>query len=121
MSIISFCILKNMQPIVGPFDKEIGTDYTINDLLVAVKDLVKSTVENDPSKYFDDEFYQNYSLYISFIANVINIKKYFVTNHYNEIYVIAFAIDHEIFDIYSEGFDGRPIDWNLIRDLKKVG
>lgn len=54
------------------------------------------------SGYFDREFYDYYSEYLTMIAEELQNDSYYVKNLYNKYYVIAFALNYTRFEIYSK-------------------
>jgi hypothetical protein len=126
---LSFGILNDLAFQYGPIHVDIDND--VKSVSAAVTKLVEDLKMSDPSGYFyscylQPEYRGDPDVYVpketiadvtrsQLIADVIAglmQNNHFVANQYNKYYVIAFALDHTTFPIFSKDHEyGQQIMW----------
>lgn len=115
---LSFTVLRELYPIVGPIHKSIN-DLSEASIRSAVREVVSyyrtHDERDDPSYYFT---YNNpaFTGYLAHydedgIVQHLMQDKYCGVNRYNKYYVIAFAIDFLRFEVFSKDCDKKRIKW----------
>lgn len=128
---LSFTVLKNMEhmPYYGPVHVQLE-DFSRKSIFYALKEITNPyfTKNEDTGEYEKEDIIDFFHPYKMSSGTDIRCIKYnyrdknavnnlfkkgrYVFNKFKDIYVCAFAIDHQIFHIQSEGFPKRLIDWN---------
>ncbi len=128
MHTLSFAMLNDLEFVNGPFhvNLEILNRET---LLQAIQEITNPflirilRIKNLNHK--DDEYYsirkgeimdetgyfQDGDFNIEDVVTDLINDNFYCWNHYQKYYVIAFAIDREIFHMSSKGFNKKKIQW----------
>ena len=139
---LSFCILDDLHHKYGPIHIKLNDINDLQEIKSAIRNMisvfkwkdVKDCIPddglygkycnndthdhgtNDPSSYFDADFFKEEDRYINIIAASLLNDKFFAKNRYNKYYVIAFAINYAKFDVYSKDCTKKLINWLVSKE-----
>lgn len=113
---ITFTILDETYPMTGPHEKVVENltydvvEKTIYELLGRYEEYLCDG--HDTLYWFGKEDEpEDIPRFVRNVANSLIKKKYWVANMIQKYYIVAFAVDHQRFSVWSRDYKAELINW----------